>query len=187
MNFAKFFRNLTACLLMLWLVGCAQTKQSDSEKAEAVTARIKLAFAYLDYNDYAKAKENIDKALQHDPNHYLPHSVLAYYYQLVGETKQAEAVYQKALKFSEKDGQARPDVLNNYGTFLCKQHEFDNAYNQFEQALTSKQPYYNQADTLENIVLCANLAKNAVKQKEALKQLEKLDKARADELKKTLE
>ena len=73
----------------------------------------------------------------------------------------------------------RPDVLNNYGTFLCKQAKFEKAYQQFEQAVKSEQPYYHQADSLENIVLCAKQEPNLAKVNEALSQLEKLDKARA--------
>ncbi|EQA11981.1 4-hydroxy-3-methylbut-2-en-1-yl diphosphate synthase domain protein, partial [Glaesserella parasuis 174] len=81
-----------------------------------------------------------------------------------------------------KNNQVRPDVLNNYGTFLCKQKQFDKAYQQFETALTSQGAYYNQADTLENIALCANMKKDIEKQKTALSQLEKIDKSRAERL-----
>lgn len=186
MTFAKFFRNLTACSVALWLVACAnQTTQVDFNRSEAVKARINLALAYLEQSDFPKAKENIDKALEHDVKDYLPHSVLAYYYQQTGDSQKAEEAYQQALKLSKtqsKNNQVRPDVLNNYGTFLCKQKQFDKAYQQFETALTSQEAYYNQADTLENIALCANMEKNVAKRNEALEALAKLDQTRADKL-----
>ncbi len=186
MTFAKFFRNLTACSVTLWLVACAnQTTQVDFNRSEAVKARINLALAYLEQSDFPKAKENIDKALEHDVKDYLPHSVLAYYYQQTGDNQKAEEAYQQALKLSKtqsKNNQVRPDVLNNYGTFLCKQKQFDKAYQQFETALTSQEAYYNQADTLENIALCANMEKNVAKRNEALEALAKLDQTRADKL-----
>ena len=186
MTFAKFFRNLTACSVALWLVACSnQTAQVDFNRSEAVKARINLALAYLEQSDFPKAKENIDKALEHDAKDYLPHSVLAYYYQQTGDSQKAEETYQQALELSKtqsKSNQVRPDVLNNYGTFLCKQKQFDKAYQQFETALTSQEAYYNQADTLENIALCANMEKNVAKQNEALEALAKLDQARADKL-----
>ncbi len=178
MNLAKFLRNLTACMLLSVLFGCSSqlpTSQTTFNRSEAVKARINLALAYLDQHDLPKAKENIDKALSHDQNDYLPHSVLAYYYQQIGDQVRAEQAYQQALKLSNN----RPDVLNNYGTFLCKQAKFDQAYQQFEQAVKSEQPYYHQADSLENIVLCAKQEPNLAKVNEALSQLEKLDKARA--------
>ncbi|QBQ64762.1 type IV pilus biogenesis/stability protein PilW [Actinobacillus indolicus] len=186
MTFAKFFRNLTACSVALWLVACTnQTAKVDFNRSEAVKARINLALAYLEQSDFPKAKENIDKALEHDAKDYLPHSVLAYYYQQTGDSPKAEEAYQQALKLSKtqsKSNQFRPDVLNNYGTFLCKQKQFDKAYQQFETALTSQEAYYNQADTLENIALCANMEKNVAKQNEALEALAKLDQTRADKL-----
>lgn len=190
MTFAKFFRNLTACSVALWLVACTnQTAKVDFNRSEAVKARINLALAYLEQSDFPKAKENIDKALEHDAKDYLPHSVLAYYYQQTGDSQKAEEAYQQALELSKtqsKSNQVRPDVLNNYGTFLCKQKQFDKAYQQFETALTSQEAYYNQADTLENIALCANMEKNVAKQNEALEALAKLDGKKADSLRKLL-
>lgn len=182
MKFAKLFQNLTACLLALWLSGCATQsppEQAGFNRSEAVKARINLALAYLEQNDFPKAKQNIDKALEHGPKDYLPHSVLAYYFQQIGEPSNAEKAYQQALTLSEN----RPDVMNNYGTFLCKQGKFDAAYQQFEQALQSKQPYYYQADTLENIVLCADKQPNLNRKNDALAQLEKWDSERARKLK----
>lgn len=178
MNLVKLLRNLTAYMLLSTLFGCSShlpPSQTTFNRSEAVKARINLALAYFEQHDLPKAKENIDKALNHDQNDYLPHSVLAYYYQEVGEPDQAERAYQQALKLSHN----RPDVLNNYGTFLCKQAKFDQAYQQFELAVKSEQPYYHQADSLENIVLCAKQEPNLTKVNEALRQLEKLDKARA--------
>ncbi|MDO4698988.1 MAG: type IV pilus biogenesis/stability protein PilW [Pasteurellaceae bacterium] len=186
MNFAEFFQKITACVAICGLAACVSQTSPDHSpssfnRSEAVKARINLALAYLEQNDLPKAKQNIDKALEHDRNDYLPHSVLAYYYQQIGDISQAEQSYQTALSLSEKQGnekQPRPDVLNNYGTFLCKQGKFEQAYSQFEQALKGQQPYYHQADTLENIALCANRANHRQRQSEALKQLAKFDPAR---------
>lgn len=183
MFFAKFSHKLTACLLALLLVACSnQPTQTTFERSEAVKARINLALAYLEQHDFPKARENIDKALAHDEKDYLPHSVLAYYYQQIGETENAANAYQKAILLSE----SRPDVLNNYGTFLCKQGKFEQAYANFEQALKSEQPYYHQADTLENIALCAHSAKQRDKQAEAIARLEKISNEKAQLLREKL-
>lgn len=200
MKSANFFANFTACrgkaavLLGVLLAGCvpAPTPQVEFSRSEAVAARVKLALAYLEQNEFAKAKQNIDKALAHDSQDYLPHSVLAYYYQQIGEVEKAESSFQTALALgqtgenSEKKpaNQAadRPDVRNNYGAFLCRQGKFEQAYAQFEQALQSNAPYYHQADTLENLALCAARQPNALKQAEALSRLRKLDHKRAEQL-----
>lgn len=182
MKFAKFLRKTTACSAAFVLIACSSSPSlspaPDFNRSEAMKARINLALAYLEQNDFPKAKENIDKALNHDQNDYLPYSVQAYYFQQTGDAAGATESYQEALKLSRN----RPDVLNNYGTFLCKQGQFRQAYHQFEQAVQSKQPYYHQADSLENIVLCARKEPNPAKVAEALARLEKLDKARAEKL-----
>lgn len=181
--FAKLLKNLTACSLAILLAACSFNQQSSSEpefnRSEAVKARINLALAYLEQNDFPKAKQNIDKAISHDAKDYLPYSVLAYYYQQTGDVENAEKAYQQALRLSDN----RPDVLNNYGTFLCKQGQFKQAYQQFETAVKSPKPYYHQADSLENIILCAKKEPNWQKVTETLTELEKLDKPRATLLK----
>ena len=104
MAFAKFFRNLAACMVVLWLIGCTSKplEQVEFNRSEAVTARIKLALAYLEQNDFPKAKQNIDKALEHDNQDYLPYSVLAYYYQQIGENTKAQETFKTAISLSEK-------------------------------------------------------------------------------------
>ncbi|QLB15362.1 type IV pilus biogenesis/stability protein PilW [Mannheimia granulomatis] len=183
--FVKFFRKMTACVAIVLLAACSSSQDSSPEpefrRSEAVKARINLALAYLEQNDFPKAKQNIDKALAHDSQDYLPYSVLAYYYQQTGDVENAEKAYQKALNLSEN----RPDVLNNYGTFLCKQGQFQQAYQQFEKAIQSPKPYYHQADSLANIILCAKKEPNPQKVVQTLIELEKLDKLRANLLKET--
>lgn len=182
MFFAKFSRFLTACSVLFVLSGCAISSSTTSpENYEAMKARANLALAYLEQGDFAKAKENIEKAFLHNSQDYLPYSVAAYYYQQLEYADEAAKFYQKAITLSQKqnsENEPSPDVLNNYGTFLCEQGQFSQAYSQFERVLQSKQ-YYQQADTLENIVLCAIRENNLIKQQQALKDLAILDSARA--------
>lgn len=78
------------------------------------------------------------------------HSALAHYYQQQGQIENAFREYEIAVNLNHKQG----DVHNNFGTFLCSQKKFEQAQQQFELALNSPN-YYHQADTFENIVLCA--------------------------------
>ena len=64
MNFAKLSRNLTACMLLSVLFGCSShspTSQTGFNRSEAVKARINLALAYLDQNNYRKQKRILIK------------------------------------------------------------------------------------------------------------------------------
>ncbi len=187
MTFVKIAKNLTAYFVIFILTACVSSKTDLSvDHNEAMKARINLALAYLKENNYPKAKLNIDKAIEHNDKDYLPYSVLAYYYQQVGDNLKAEESYLQAVSLSKnfaKNNQASPSVLNNYGTFLCMQGQFEAAYQQFEQALQSELPYYRQADTLENIIICAKSEKNEERKNDALEQLEKIDSERVKKFK----
>lgn len=186
MFFAKFFRFLTACCFVLLLSGCISTSpDTDFHRHEAVKARIHLALAYLEEQEFSKAKENIDRAIAHDSQDYLPYSVLAYYYQQLNDIEYAEKNYQIAIKLSQKQNRsAQPssDVMNNYGTFLCQQGKYQQAYAEFERALSQEQPYYHQSDTLENIALCAKSEPDFERFEQAWQQLYTLDPERAKQL-----
>lgn len=179
MFFVKYYRFLTAYSVLLCLSACVSTApQTEFNRSEAVKARIHLALAYLEQRDFAKAKENIDKALSHDHQDYLPHSVLAYYYQQIQDIEQAHHSYQTALTLSHH----QPDVLNNYGTFLCEQGQFEQANRLFEQALSTQLPYYHQVDTLENRARCAQRANQPQWLEQSMQPLWRLDPIRAADL-----
>lgn len=158
MFFVKYLRFGIAYSLLAGLSGCInQPSQEIFNRTEAMQARANLALAYLADADFAKAKENIDKALAHDNQHYLPYSILAYYHQQQDHHELAEQYYQQALALSRKqreDRQPAPDVANNYGTFLCQQGKWAQAKQQFESALGASTSYYHQAETEQNLVLC---------------------------------
>ena len=102
------------------------------------------------------------------------HAALAYFYQQQGDMERAKQAYLTAIKLDDKQG----DVLNNFGAFLCTQGEYQAAYKQFTQALNSPQ-YYHQADTYENLALCALSAKDQKIYQENLTALEKIAPERA--------
>lgn len=136
------------------LVGCITSPplEEQTAKQQAAKARVEVGLGYLSVQNMQQAKINLDKALAHDPNYYLVHLARAYFYQQQGELDKAEQAYLTAIQLDPQQG----DSYNNYGTFLCSQGQFAQAYRQFAQAL-AKPHYYNQADTYENLVLC-NLA-----------------------------
>lgn len=170
----KFFILLSS-LFTLFACSHSVNNKPLSANAAAAKTRVELGLAYLSQGNPALAKANLDKALQHTPNDYLPYLGLAYFYQHTQQLKLAGEYYQKALSLSPENG----DVLNNYATYLCSQRQFDTAFNFFEQALNSK-AYYHFADTYENIAICAVLAGDQNKTEQALTQLEKysVDKAK---------
>lgn len=156
------------------LVACNSTQYN----SEAGKARLNLALAYLEQNELVKAKQNLDKSLEHDPSNYNTHLALAYYYQKINNFTLADKEYHKALTYSEQ----APTVLNNYGTFLCTEKKYTKAYEMFNKALESDKAYYNQGDTLHNIIICALEENNPEEYYQALTKLEKIDPNRAKNL-----
>ncbi len=150
---------------------------ADFDTQQAAKARVELGLGYLNQQNPVQAKLNFDKALSYAPDYYLVHAALAYFYQLQGDGVQAENAYLTALKFDKKQG----DVYNNYGAFLCAQGRFDNAYTQFQHALNTLN-YYHQADTYENIALCALSENNTALFQRYLDLLHKLSPVRAQAL-----
>ena len=135
----------------------AGTKMAFDPQAAADT-RVKLALVYLQKNNMQQAKENIEKALEYQPNDADIYRVFAYYYQRVKEVDKAEALYKKSLSLDSEN----PDTYNNYGTFLCKQERYQEAEKAFLTAL--KQSSYSAvANTYENAGTCSEKAGDADK------------------------
>ncbi|WP_239502594.1 type IV pilus biogenesis/stability protein PilW [Vibrio astriarenae] len=140
---------------LLPLLGCITV--SDNPKAEVKSdpiemseSRIELGLGYLQQGNMPKARENLEKALKHSPDYYRAQISMAHYFDTVGETDRADKLYRTSLRHHPKNG----NVLNNYGTFLCKQGEFDQANDYFNRAI--KQPYYYLVSaSYENAALCA--------------------------------
>ena len=174
----KTTKFLTALFFLLISACVSQMPSQNFDRQQAAKARVELGLAYLAQQNVQQAKQNLDKAHAYAPDYYLVHSALAYFYQSQGDAEQAQKAYLKAIDSDNKQG----DVYNNYGTFLCANGEFNAAYKQFNSALNSPN-YYHQADTYENIALCALSEKNDILYRENLTLLEKTEPKRAERLK----
>ncbi|MCQ9070615.1 type IV pilus biogenesis/stability protein PilW [Vibrio alginolyticus] len=137
------------------LVGCVTVKEDGSPvvKADPVAmaeSRIALGLGYLDGGNMIRAHDNLQQALNHAPQYYRAQLSMAYYYETVGEDIKAEQMYKRSLRQHTKNG----NVLNNYGTFLCKRGAFEKADQMFNRAI--EQPYYYLIPaSYENAAFCA--------------------------------
>ncbi|PKF63465.1 type IV pilus biogenesis/stability protein PilW [Psychromonas sp. psych-6C06] len=135
------------------------TKNSGAGKATqfdpkgAADTRVKLALVYLRKNNMQQAKENLDKALEYQPNNADIYRIFAYYYQRVNENDTAEEYYKHSLRIDSKNA----DTYNNYGTFLCKLKRYEEAEDAFLSAV-EQSSYTSVANTYENAALCAEKA-----------------------------
>lgn len=169
-------KQLSAVIFPFIFSACvSQSTIQNFNQQSAAKARVELALGYLQQGNPQLAKINLDKALQHDKDYYLVHSALAHYYQQQGEIENAHREYEIALKLNNQQG----DLHNNFGTFLCRQKQFEQAQQKFQLALNSPN-YYHQADTFENMALCAYSAQKMDIYQQALQKLRQTDSKRAE-------
>lgn len=154
---------LMSCVLLLSACVSSETSVTTSNSGAgqqmifdpkaAADTRVKLALVYLQKDNMQKAKENIEKALEYQPNDADIYRIFAYYYQRVNEDDKAEELYKKSLSIDSKNA----DTYNNYGTFLCGKERYEEAEKAFLMAV-EQSTYTNVANTYENAGTCAEKA-----------------------------
>ncbi|MDH6026588.1 type IV pilus biogenesis/stability protein PilW [Vibrio splendidus] len=141
-------------LASLSLVGCVSVTEGppkiESDPIAMSESRIELGLGYMGQGNMVRARENLELAIKHAPSYYRARLSIAHYYEQVGEVDEARDAYKKALRLDARNG----NVLNNYGTFLCKQGEYEQADKYFNRAID--QPYYYLVSaSYENAAFCA--------------------------------
>jgi len=121
----------------------------------AAQTRIKLALLYLQNKQIQQAKENLDKALEYQPNNANVLGIFAYYYQQVNDNNKAEAFYKKSLSMDPENG----DTYNNYGTFLCGNERYKEAEQAFVKAIESPN-YIHIEESYRNAAICEEETKH---------------------------
>lgn len=146
---------LSSFLVLIALTGCVSVTEGESLKVKAnpiamSESRIALGLGYMEQENMVRARENLELAIQHAPSYYRARLSMAHYYEKVGEVDEAMKEYKSALRLDSNNG----NVLNNYGTFLCKQGNYDQADRYFNKAID--QPfYYLVSASYENAGFCA--------------------------------
>lgn len=144
---------LTMVAISFLIGGCVTVTDSAETKVDPIAAaetRIELGLAYIQRGQFSRAKQDFEKALEFAPSYYRSQLSMAHYYEVVGEHKMAESRYRAALKVAPNNGH----VYHNYGTYLCKQGEYEKANQYFLDAVT-RPNYYQIAESYENAGLCA--------------------------------
>ncbi|RDX36419.1 type IV pilus biogenesis/stability protein PilW [Kangiella sp. HD9-110m-PIT-SAG07] len=125
----------------------------DAEKA--AQSRLALGLKYIEAGYMERAKQNLVKAYEHNPD--LPDVLygLGYYYQAVYEYDKADRYYREALDEAPNN----PDYLNAYGAFLCEsKKEYSEGIKYFLEAI-AKPDYTSVGETYENAGFCSMNAK----------------------------
>lgn len=128
----------------------AELGASESERKKAALVNVELGLNYLSQDQIPRAKQKLMHAIHLANSSVEPHSALAYFFEKVGDFKEAEREHKSALRLGGMKGA----LYNNYGAFLYRQNRFDEAKHAFARALQDKR-YEHTAEVYENAGLCA--------------------------------
>lgn len=122
----------------------AQTRQNNSD------ILVELGQRYYARGEYEIALEKLQSALEINPNSANGHTVIAILYETINDGARAAEHYRKSLQYGGRNG----GILNNYGSWLCRQQRFDEADEHFRRALAD--PFYRSPESaLANAGTCA--------------------------------
>ena len=129
---------LVLTLVSLLSAGCVSTttdsKASPGDREEnpqdAAAYNTQLAIAYLKQGNLAAAREKIDRALSQDSQNAKVRTTAGLIYDRLGEEKKAEGYLSSAVRLAPDD----PEVLNNYGVYLCRNGKPKEGSRQFIKA-----------------------------------------------------
>jgi type IV pilus assembly protein PilF len=118
-------------LLAMTLPACSWFSNSPTEKPTDIY--LQLGIRYMDLNKLELAKENLQKALEKEPNNARAHSALAFLYEKINHLDEAREHYETALGLSSDD----IGIQNNYGKFLCDRRQFERGLGLLAQATSN--------------------------------------------------
>ena len=147
---------LVLSIVLLFAAACTtEPYNPDMDLVKAAEANAKLGVGYMNQGNYELAMVKLTKALKYDEDNYRANHYMGELYRLLGEKKKADEYFKRALDLNNDD----PQLLNNYGVFLCEMNRFQEAEGYFDRVL--KDPLYKgKALVYENLGLCAKLKGN---------------------------
>lgn len=150
-----------AALAALLLAGCVsqttvETRSvTDSALADArrrAELRTQLASEYYQRGNFVVALDETRQAERSDPSYYQAYNVRALVYMELREDALARQAFEKALSIAPND----PDVMNNFGWFLCLRGEPDRGMGYFRR-VQADPLYATPEKALLNAGLCARI------------------------------
>ncbi len=94
---------------------------------------LQLGVKYMDIGKLELAKQNLQKAVEKDPDNARGYSALAYLNEKINHYDDAKQHYESAIALAPDD----ISVQNNYGRFLCDRRQFQQGLNLLDQAASN--------------------------------------------------
>lgn len=130
--------SLLAITTAFLLAGCqtaiVQDESSASPLQEAdplAQSYTQLGLGYMREGQYELAWRRLHRALEIAPGYSAAHNSMAVLYEQLKQPSKADEHYRRAVALNPNDSSAQ----TNYGTFLCRQGNIEEAEQRFQQAL----------------------------------------------------
>lgn len=133
--------------LILFLSGCSTPYQLTTQLPNP---NINLGIAYLQQNEFEKARLALNRAIQENPRSAIAWGALGYLEELCGNNSLAKNYYLYAIRLDPRNGES----YNNYGVYLCRQGQAMSGIKNLLKA-ASLPSYIHRGDVWENAGLCA--------------------------------
>lgn len=126
------------------------TAAAAADTRKRASIRLQLAATYYQKGQFNVALEEVQRALQLDPEYADAYSLLGLINMDLGKHGEAEANFQRALRL---DGE-NAELMNNYGWFLCQSGREREAIDYFRRAAASRL-YATPAMPMRNAGICS--------------------------------
>jgi type IV pilus assembly protein PilF len=155
-------RIAAAFVLAMLLAGCVSqttTETRSVQDAQAIDARRRaeiktnLAVEYYQRGNMVVALEESRNAIKADPTYTAAYNVQGLVFMELREDAQARQSFETALRYTPND----PEIMNNYGWFLCLRNEHTRAM-EFFRRVQANPLYATPEKPLLNAGLCARFA-----------------------------
>jgi type IV pilus assembly protein PilF len=134
-------RSIRILPLLAWLAlaGCVTSDGSKPMKQEdpklaAAKLNIQLGTTYLQQNNFVLAREKLERSLKQNPKDPDVHTSLGLLYDRTGDDKLADKHFREALRLAPE----KPDIINNYAIYLCKNGRVDEGVEKFVTIAANK-------------------------------------------------
>jgi type IV pilus assembly protein PilF len=135
------------------LGGCSNTSSSESDKAGSYYTQ--LGVGYLQKGRLDLANMNLEKALAQDDSSAPAHHYYALLQERLGDDAKAGKHFREAMSLTPKDA----DLLNNYGSYLCRTGKYAEADSAFKASVSD--PLYKTPEfAYTNAGICTKKAGN---------------------------
>lgn len=155
----KIITRIIIMIMAVTLSACGGSSNSRKNKLddrkEAASINVQLASGYMKRGQFEIAKEKLQKAIDLDDEYVPAYTTMALLLNRLGEYEQADEYYADALDIDSDN----PELLNNYGAFLCQHNKIEQAKQQFNKVLRN-QLYETPAVAHGNLGYCMLKAEN---------------------------